>query len=373
MKIKTRESLRTINTFDRAETLANKTKGGISDLHRGAEETQESGYESGTAYAGNQVQGAEEKGTRNTIYGAKRVGKWGVRETKRNFYHWRNRKKKEHLPKSKALPSPERQLLSAPKTAEKTAKTAQKTAKATVKASRRAAQAAKAAAKATVHGIKVAVKATVAAVKATVATVKGIIAAIAAGGWIAVVIIVVICIIAMAVGAVFSIFTPGKGDLSLNQVIFETENEYAEQMEIYKANIPHDYIKIREEPTAWKEVIAVYMVKYKIDGEDREDVTAFTEKQAGKLKQVYRDFNPLFATLEERTEPYTHLVQNENGEWVEVTEDRIITDLVFTYHTATVDEIMDKYKFNKRKRQALQDLFRPDFDVLWNALFIESP
>lgn len=373
MKIKTRESLRTIKTFDRAETLASKTKGGISELHRGAEETQESGYESGTAYAGNQVQGAEEKGTRNTIYGAKRVGKWGVRETKRNFYHWRNRKKKEHLPKSKALPSPERQLLSAPKTAEKTAKTAQKTAKATVKASRRAAQAAKAAAKATVHGIKVAVKATVAAVKATVAAVKGIIAAIAAGGWIAVVIIVVICIIAMAVGAVFSIFTPGKGDLSLNQVIFETENEYAEQLEVYKSNIPHDYVKIRGEPTAWKEVLAVYMVKYKIDGEDREDVTSFTKKQAGKLKQVYRDFNTVLVTLEERTEPYTHLVQNENGEWVEVTEDRTVTDLVFTYHTATVDEIMDKYKFNKRKRQALQDLFRPDFDVLWNALFIESP
>ena len=216
-------------------------------------------------------------------------------------------------------------------------------------------------------------KATVAAVKATVAAVKGIVAAIAAGGWIAVVIIVVICIIAMAVGAVFSIFTPGKGDLSLNQVIFETENEYAEQMEIYKANIPHDYIKIRGEPTAWKEALAVYMVKYKIDGEDREDVTSFTKKQAGKLKQVYRDFNTVLVTLEERTEPYTHLVQNENGEWVEVTEDRTVTDLVFTYHTATVDEIMDKYKFNKRKRQALQDLFRPDFDVLWNALFIESP
>lgn len=75
MKIKTRESLRTIKTFDRAETLASKTKSGISELNRGAEETQGCGYESGTAYAGNQVQGAEEKGTRNTIYGANRIGK----------------------------------------------------------------------------------------------------------------------------------------------------------------------------------------------------------------------------------------------------------------------------------------------------------
>ena len=48
---------------------------------------------------------------------------------------------------------------------------------------------AKVAAKASVKFIKIAVKATIAAVKAAVAAVKGIAAAIAAGGWVAVVII----------------------------------------------------------------------------------------------------------------------------------------------------------------------------------------
>lgn len=116
----------------------------------------------------------------------------------------------------------------------------------------------------------------------------------------------------------------------------------------------------------------MYIVKYRIDGEDRKDATSFTEKQAEKPKQVYRDFNSLIATMEERSEPYTHLVQSETGECTEVTEDRTVTDLVFTYHTATVDEIMDKYKFTKKNHRTLHDLLSPDFDVLWEVLFIET-
>ena len=40
MKIKTRESLRTIKTFDRADTLAQKSKNGFSSLRNSAEQTQ---------------------------------------------------------------------------------------------------------------------------------------------------------------------------------------------------------------------------------------------------------------------------------------------------------------------------------------------
>lgn len=64
MKIKTRESLKTIKTFDRAENLAGKTKSSFLDLNRGAEETQGTGYTSGTEYAGTHLQESEEKGIR---------------------------------------------------------------------------------------------------------------------------------------------------------------------------------------------------------------------------------------------------------------------------------------------------------------------
>lgn len=58
--------------------------------------------------------------------------------------------------------------------------------------------------------MKAAVRATIAAVKAIIAGVKALVAAIAAGGWIAVVIIIVICLIALIAGSVFGIFFSGE-------------------------------------------------------------------------------------------------------------------------------------------------------------------
>lgn len=115
------------------------------------------------------------------------------------------------------------------KTAQQAAKAAQKTAQATAKAAKAAAQAAKAAAKAAVTGIKVAVKATAAAIKATIAAIKGLIALIAAGGWVAVVIILLICLIALIVGSCFGLFfgsdSTGTGT-SVTQAVSTLNGEY---------------------------------------------------------------------------------------------------------------------------------------------------
>ena len=363
MKIKTRESLKTIKTFDRAENLAGKTKNGISELNKGAEETQGAGYTSGTEYAGNQVQGAEKTGTRNALYGANRIGRWGVKETRRNMRRWKSRQKKLMLSKQKELPAPKRQMLSATKTA-KTAKVAQKTAKATLKVSQKAAQAVKTVAKAAVHGAKVAVKSTVAAV-------KGIVAVIAAGGWSAIVVIVSICTIAMVVGTVFSFFTPGNNDVSLNSIIFEAENQLAEKIEQCKYIYSCETVEIRGEPSPWKEVLAVYMVKYKVDGDDMDSIVSFNEKSAARLKQVYNDFNNLSIDVQERTRAVTHFVQNESGEWFEITEEEKYNVLIVTHSPATADEMAERYEFNIKKKQTLYDLLSSNFDEFWKMLFME--
>ena len=68
----------------------------------------------------------------------------------------------------------------------------------------------RAAAIATAHAIKVAAKATAAEVKAIIVATKALIAAIAAGGWIAVLVIIVICLIGMIIGSCFGIFFSGE-------------------------------------------------------------------------------------------------------------------------------------------------------------------
>lgn len=120
------------------------------------------------------------------------------------------------------------------KTTDASVKTAQTTAKASAKATQRAAQAAKVTAKATAEATKAAVKATISAVKTIIAGTKALISAIIAGGWIAVVIILIVVLFGCAV----SLFGGGSDSNSYTPVSAEVEayepliQKYAKQFDI---------------------------------------------------------------------------------------------------------------------------------------------
>ena len=111
------------------------------------------------------------------------------------------------------------------------------------KATQKAAQAAKATAKATAQATKAAVRATIAAVKAIIAGTKALISAIIAGGWVAVLIILIIVLL----GCAISLFGGGGNSNSYTPVSAEVEayepliQQYARQhgiseyMELIKA------------------------------------------------------------------------------------------------------------------------------------------
>ena len=105
------------------------------------------------------------------------------------------------------------------KTTEQTIQATQAAAKASAKAAQKAAQAAKATAKATAEATKTAVKATVSAVKAIIAGTKALISALIAGGWIAVVIILIVVLLGCAV----FLFGGGSDSTSYTPVSAEVE------------------------------------------------------------------------------------------------------------------------------------------------------
>lgn len=202
MQIRTRQSERAIKTFDRADNLAQKTKNGLTDANRSAEQLQDQSAESGVDYAGSRIQEGEEIVGEYAVYGMERMGRWGMQVTGnklRRLSHFRRRKMsdfKVKIPK-KQLPSPKRKALPS---AKKLLKAPGQTAKASMKASQKAAMMLKRAAQAAIKFAKVAIKATVEAVKATIAILKETIALIIAGGWVAVLIILVICMAAVVIG-----------------------------------------------------------------------------------------------------------------------------------------------------------------------------
>ena len=394
MKIKTRDSLKTIKTFDRADTLAQKSKSGISSLHNSAEQTQNIGYESETDYAGSELQDKEERIARMAMVGANKVGRWGVKETRKNIQKLRNRPRKpKPNPKLKQLPSPQSPMLEAPKkgikaaskgtkNAAKGTKTAVKgaktTAKATVKGTKaavkgtvKAAQLIKKAAIATVKFVKVAVKAIIAAAKATVAAIKGIIAAIVAGGWVAVLIIVIIVIVALVVGSVYAIFVPAEDSgITIYSVKTDLEREYHQRQAELIANCQYDILNYEGDIAAWDEMIAVYAVKLNL-GDEPQEVATFDEDKATELKAIFWDMNSISLRTDSRTTTVTRYETNADGELVEVQEDVTMIILTVVTGSMSADEISDEYGFSDKQDTMLDELLSEENAELWAGILGE--
>ena len=394
MKIKTRESLKTIKTFDRADTLAQKSKKGVSSLHNSAEQTQNVGYESETDYAGSELQDKEERIARMTVVGANKVGRWGVKETRKNIQKWRNRPRKpKPNPNLKQLPSPQRPMLEAPK---KGIKAASKGTKSTVKGTKTAAKGAKTTAKATVKGtkaavkgtvkaaqlikkaaiatvkfVKVAVKAIIAAAKATIAAIKGIIAAIVAGGWVAVLIIVIIVIVALVVGSVYAIFVPAEdSEITIYSVKTDLEREYHQRQAELIANCQYDILNYEGDIAAWDEMIAVYAVKLNL-GDEPQEVATFDEDKAAELKAIFWDMNSISLRTESRKTTVTRYETNADEELVEVQEDVTMIILTVVTDSMSVDEISNEYGFSDKQDTMLDELLSEENAELWAGILGE--
>lgn len=380
--IKTRESLRTIKTFDRAIALGQKVKNGAGEVKEYGEELQNTRYGSANEYAGNAVENTERRIARNAAYGAGKIGNWGLKETRKNLLKWRNRPKKCKVkvqqpkqllaPKRPALPSAKATAKTAQKgvkTAQQTAKATAKTAKVTVKAAQRAAQAAKAAVKATAKFVKVAAKAVVAAVKATVAAVKGIVAAIAAGGWIAVVVILLICIIGLVVGSVFGIFAPSpdnENGITIVQAVREANAEYETQITEIKNRYDYDMCFVTGEPCEWSLAIAVYAVKTN----RTEDVVTFDEAKADILKEVFRSLNRMDIHTKQITAKETHLETQDDGSVVPVEQEVVKTYLYIDTVSLTAEEAANLYGFDTKQREQLGELLSDKSKEMWDSLLM---
>ena len=373
VKIKTRDALKTIKTFDRADSLAQKSKNGVSSLHNSAEQTQGVGYESETDYAGSELQDKEERIGRTAVEGVGRVGRWGVRETRKNVDKWRNRpKKSKQSPKLKQLPSPQRQALPPAKKGTKTtAKTTVRGTKTTAKSSAKAAQALKKASTATVKCAQAAVKAVVAAAKATVAAVKSVVAAIVAGGWVAVLIIVIMALAALVAGSVYAVFVPNENsEKTIYSVKSDLEREYRQKQSDLIAGQQYDILNYEGDMAPWNEMLAVYAVKLNF-GDEPQEVVRFDENKAEQLREIFWDMNSISLRTESKTSTVTRYETDAEGNLVEIQEDVTLVVLIVATDNMTLDEVSDEYGFSDKQEKMLDDLLNADNAKLWADLMGE--
>ena len=253
------------------------------------------------------------------------------------------------------------------KTAARTTKTATQSAKtaaqATVKATQRAVQAARATAKAAATTAKAAAKATVAALKAAIAAMQELAAAIAAGGWVAIVIVLVICMVGLLIASPFGIFfSDGNNDpdaVPPSAAVAQINREYADTLSSLQVGGNYDSVEIVGQPPSWVDVFAVFSVKT-VSG-DGLDVVILDADRVERLRAVFWDMTKITTA----TRTVNHPATADAEAWTE-------TVLTITVTPRTVDDMRVFYQFTEEQNAALDSLLTPESRDLWNQLLYGS-
>ena len=267
----------------------------------------------------------------------------------------------------KSVKTAQRSANATVKTAHQTAKTAEKSARAAAKSAKIAEKTFRQAAKTAEQTAKAVARAVTAMVKAAIAAVQGLIAIIAAGGWVVILIILIICMIGLLVGSIFGIFFSGEDSgtgRTMPDVVAELTTEFYDKIEQIENDNPHDVTDVDAVSINWKEVLAVYAVKITTDPDDAMEVATLDDDKVDKLRGVLNDMVSLDYSL--RTDTRERTATDDDGN--EYTESVEITTLVITLNQKSADEMAAEYGFSSKQKDNLHELLSPEYDDLWAQL-----
>lgn len=397
--IKTKEKKRDIRVLDKSANLSAKMKNGLARTKDQAKKLSDDGQASPSEYAEDNIRYGVENASHDTIYVARGATKKTYNGTKsliRDIRHKRQgaenikqtakstRKattktvQKSIKTAGQTVKTSERTARTAIKTSRQAAKTTERTVKATkraaeatVKAAKKSAQAAKVAAKAAAQTAKAAVKATAAAIKAAIAGTKALIAAIAAGGWVAVIIITVICLIALIVGSCFGIFFSGDDTgtgMTMSTVISGINTEYMTKIDEAKVSASYDKLEMRGGKAAWSNMLAVYAVKTANDPNNPTEVASMDDSKYEVLKNIFWDMHAISSSTASKTEKVITETRGDDGNIIETESTVTRTYLYIMVTHKSSDEMAAQYGFTDEQKARLTELLSEENKKLWGGV-----
>jgi len=273
----------------------------------------------------------------------------------------------------KAVKTAEQTSKAAIKTAEATAKASAKAAEAAAKTAQKAAEAARQAAIAVYKAAVAVGKAIAAAVKAIIAGIQKLITMIAAGGWVAVVAVVIICLIALIIGSCFGIFFSSEdrndGSMTMKQAVIDINMEYQQQIDNTKATFAYDDLEMSGSRAVWPEVLSVYAVRTTTDGENAQEVATVTPEKVELLREIFWAMNTISSRTESHTE--TVIIESDDGHGNIVEEEQEVTKttLYITVSHKTAQEMAAQYGFSKDQNDQLEELLAQDKSLWAEVLY----
>ena len=355
-----------VKTINKAVVQTERFKDNIVRTKEKAEETVSNDINS-NEYASNKIKFATDRAFDESVNQFNKQGQKSFMKTKENYQKSKAKIKqlKKKIKDKRKVKSTVKNTKTTIKTSKEVAKKAEKTAKETIKASKRATQIAKETAKRTAQGVKVAVKATVSAIKAIIAGTKALVAAIVAGGWVAVIVIIVICLVALMCSSIFGIFFSSQktsaNSITMNTVVAECNQEFSDKLQSIQDSNPHDDYVLEGSMASWKDVLTVYTIKQS-NGVNQQDVMTIDDNKKNVIKQIFWDMNSL--TSEVKDEMVTE--QGTNADEMPKQVQKKV--LHIKINTKTLEQMKNDYHFSPAQNKQLAELTDNKYASLWNGV-----
>ena len=355
-----------VKTINKAVVQTERFKDNIVRTKEKAEETVSNDINS-NEYASNKIKFATDRAFDESVNQFNKQGQKSFMKTKENYQKSKAKIKqlKKKIKDKRKVKSTVKNTKTAIKTSKEVAKKTEKTAKETIKASKRTMQIAKETAKRTAQGVKVAVKATVSAIKAIIAGTKALVAAIVAGGWVAVIVIIVICLVALMCSSIFGIFFSSQktsaNSITMNTVVAECNQEFSDKLQSIQDSNPHDDYVLEGSMASWKDVLIVYTIKQS-NGVNQQDVMTIDDNKKNVIKQIFWDMNSL--TSEVKDEMVTE--QGTNADEMPKQVQKKV--LHIKINTKTIEQMKNDYHFSPAQNKQLAELTDNKYASLWNGV-----
>lgn len=244
----------------------------------------------------------------------------------------------------------------------------------TAEKSRKAAQymreTAREAAKLAKNSFKVLMKVIRGAIKAA----ESLVSAIIAGGWISVIVIIVLCLVGALAASFYGIFfsteTSDSG-MNISSVIQEINADYDNRIDELKSD-EYDRIEINGSKANWKDVLSIYAVKVTTDPDNPMEIATVDENKKSILSNIFWDMNSIDSKVETKTETKETVTTDEYGNEIITTDEITVKVLTITISSKNADDMSKQYSFDDKQKEYLAELMNDSNDKLWASIIFST-
>ena len=200
---------------------------------------------------------------------------------------------------------------------------------------------------------------------------KALVNAIIAGGWVSVVIIILICLVAALCSSFYGIFfssETSQSGMNITSVIQQINNEFDDKIDEIKSSGSFDGVEVIGSRSNWKDILSIYAVKTTTDENNPMEVATVDENKKAILSSIFWDMNNISKSVEIRTETITKESTDEQGNTIEATEQVEKKYLVITLTGKTAEDMSATYSLNDTQKKYLAELMSDKNNKLWASL-----